>query len=415
MKDRQGLIIMTQGGTMPYRWYYLALGAVGLLFVGVIYSWSILKVPLMLEFRWSDADLAMNYTISITLFCIGSLVSGLLSKKITPRWLMWIGGLMILSGFVLTAVSVGTAAQLYLSYGVLVGGGIGIAYNVLLSTVNAWFPDKKGTSSGLLMMGFGLSSLVLGRIMSVLFDISEIGWRRAYIGLGCAIAFVLLLCGLILKKPSPSNIVLPAAKKAEKSQEGFEVRDYTPKEMLFRPTFWIYYIFGMLSASVGSAVISFARELSISLGATVAFATLLVGLLSLCNGLGRVLCGLAFDFLGRRRTMLLTSAITAIAPALMLLAILRGSLPSAVISLALTGISYGSNPTISSALISAFYGMRDYSVNYSISNTKLMFSSLSAIISTALFASTGGYLAPFALLFGQAVIALILCFLIRHP
>ena len=35
--------------------------------------------------------------------------------------------------------------MLYLSYGVITATGIGFAYNVVLSTVQAWFPDKKGT------------------------------------------------------------------------------------------------------------------------------------------------------------------------------------------------------------------------------------------------------------------------------
>lgn len=396
------------------RWGYLAVSGLGLLFVGIIYAWSVLKVPLAAAFPWTDAQLAAAYTVSMSFFCIGSLISGWCNNKIHFRYALWAGGAMILSGLILTSRLRGGIFGLYLTYGVLVGCGIGVAYNVLLATANAWFPDKKGTSSGLLMMCFGFSSLVLGKAAAALFDMEQIGWRKTYAGLGAAIFIILLVCSFLLEKPSAAT-PLPKASKRSLAKKAFAELDYAPGEMIVRPTFWIYYIYGILSAAVGSAVISFARELSISLGASVGFATTLVGALSVCNGLGRVLCGLAFDHLGRRKTMLLSGIVTVLAPALMLAAIPNRLLPLAVISLCLTGISYGTNPTISSALISSFYGMRDYAMNYSISNSKLMFSSFAAPVAAALLTATGGYLAPFALLTGLAVISLILCLFIRHP
>lgn len=401
--------------TLPRnRWGYLSIGAIGLLFVGIIYAWSIIKVPLAAEFPWTSSQLALNYTISMSFFCIGSLISGWCSKRMSLQRLLLASAAMIFSGFVLTSRLIGNIIGLYLAYGVLIGCGIGIAYNTLLTATTAWFPDKKGTSSGLLMMCFGFSSLILGKTAEILFDMSTIGWRKTYCGFGLAIAIILAACSFILKRPS-SDTVLPKAAQKSKPETSFEPRDYTPKEMLSRPTFWIYYVYGILGASVGSAVISFARELSVSLGATTAFATLLVGMLSMCNGLGRVVCGFAFDYLGRQKTMFLSSLITALAPALMLGALLGNSLPLAVTSLGLTGISYGMNPTISSAFIGSFYGMRDYSMNYSISNSKLMFSSFAATFATALLTATGSYTAPFLLLLGLALVSLALCFFIRHP
>ena len=60
------------------------------------------------------------------------------------------------------AVDAGGLTVLYVGYGVLCGAGCGIAYNTVIATVNAWFPDRVGFSSGALMMGFGIGGLVLG-------------------------------------------------------------------------------------------------------------------------------------------------------------------------------------------------------------------------------------------------------------
>ena len=99
----------------------------------------------------------------------------------------------------------------------------------------------------------------------------------------------------------------------------------------------------------------------------------------------------------------------------MLAAFLSCSLPLAILSFCLTGVSYGTVPTVSAAFIAAFYGTKDYALNYSISNTKLLFSSFSATAAAALLSSTGSYFAPFVLLFAMAVAAFVLVFAIRKP
>jgi MFS family permease len=55
--------------------------------------------------------------------------------------------------------------------------GIGTVYNVVISTITSWFPDKRATASGIMMMCFGASSLVLGPVSGKL--IHMLGWSVA--------------------------------------------------------------------------------------------------------------------------------------------------------------------------------------------------------------------------------------------
>lgn len=396
------------------RWRYLAVSAVGLLFVGIIYAWSILKVPFSAEFGWEPSKLAFNYTLTMCFFCVGSLISGFLAKKVSFRLILPVSGVLICLGYYLVSNMTGEhISSLYLSYGVIFGLGIGLAYNTLLSVGNAWFPDKKGTSSGILMMCFGFSTMIIGKQAAKMFDAEAFGWRKTFLLLGFAVLVVLIVCTLCLNRPG-SDVVFPK-KKASGQKEEFEQRDYSTAEVIRRPAFWIFYIYGTLAASVGSAVISFARELSMSMGAEAAMATTLVGVLSVCNGLGRILCGLSFDRIGRRNTMLAVSGVSVLAPVIMLLAISQNSLTFCILSLCLTGVSYGCCPTISSAFISTFYGMKDFSLNYSISNTKMLISSFAATMASSLLVSTGSYMAPFMMLTGFAAVSLLLNFAIKRP
>lgn len=396
------------------RWLYLAVGGVTLLFIGVIYAWSIFKVPLGQAFQWSDSQLSLAYTLTMCFFCLGSLISGWLVKRLSLRTILFISAAAILAGYVWTVNMSGSILMLYLAYSALIGGGVGIAYNTIVSLGNAWFPDKKGICSGIMMMCFGFSTMVVGKVSARLFDVPQVGWQKTFLGLGVLISLILVICAMVLKAPG-AGANLPAPKPARGRKENFEQRDFSTREMLRRPSFWICYVYGTFHAAVGSAMFNFAGDVTKSFGATAAMATTLVSVLSICNGLGRVLCGLAFDYLGRKMAMFLSNVITVLSPGIMLVALAADSLPLAVVSICLAGLSYGTSPTISSTFTAAFYGTRDFALNYSVTNTKLLFASFAATVTSALLTATGTYMAPFALLLGLAVAAFVLNFFIRRP
>ena len=305
--------------------------------------------------------------------------------------------------------------MLYVSYGVITALGIGLAYNVVISTVSAWFPDKKGTCSGALMMGFGASALVLGNLSSALIESPSVGWQTTFLILGIALGVVLLLAGLILRQPAPGTPLPQPQPKKQSKDEGFTVQDLTPGQMVRRFTFWRAFICIVFLSAVGNSVISFARDLAISVGAEAALATTLVGILSVCNGLGRIAIGAIFDIIGRRKTMLLANLIAIVAAAVTLASVFTGSVPLCIVGLCVTGVSYGACPTISSAFTSAFYGTKHFSVNFSVMNFNLMGASFIATASSLLLKNSGGYIAPFAMLLALAVVALVLNVSIRRP
>jgi len=406
---------MNDTKALSRRWTYLAVGIVGMLFAGVLYAWSILKSPLAAEFGWGTSQLALNFTLAMSFFCIGGLVGAQLAKRAGHRVALAAAGVLSALGFGLTATLSGSSvAMLYLTYGVLAGLGIGIAYNVLISTVSAWFPDKKGLCSGCLMMGFGASALVLGNAADAMFQ-SALGWRTTYVVVGVAICLVLAAAGLLLRKPGADQVFpQPKAVKAA-GTESFETRDYTTREMLRRPPFWMAFFCISFLAAVGSSVISFAKDLALSVSAPEALAVTLVGVLSVCNGLGRILTGGVFDAIGRRKTMLCANVLTICAAGVTLLAVNIGSLPLCIAGLCLTGMSYGSCPTVMTAFTSSFYGMKYLSTNVAIMTFTVMVGSLIAMVSNKVLEVTGGYPATFVMLLALTFAALVLNVMIKKP
>ena len=391
---------------MNIRWFYMAIGVVSMLFAGVLYAWSILKAPLAAEFGWGASALALNFTLAMTFFCIGGLLGAWLSGRAGHRNALVVSALLSAVGFILTAVLRNVpVAVLYITYGVLAGLGIGIAYNVVIATVSAWFPDKKGLCSGCLMMGFGASALVLGNAADAMFK-SNLGWRSTYVILGVSIFMVICIAAFLLKRPE--------IQQNEKTEHiSNEAEGYTSVQMLCKSSFWMAFFCISFLAAVGSSVISFAKDLALSVRAPEALAVSLVGVLSVCNGIGRILTGAIFDAIGCRKTMVCANILTICAAAVTLLAVCVHSLPLCIIGLCLTGLSYGSCPTITAAFTSTFFGLRYFSSKMALMTFTVMVGSFVATAANKVLEVTGGYTSSFVMLLCLTFIALVLNAFIR--
>jgi OFA family oxalate/formate antiporter-like MFS transporter len=318
-------------------------------------------------------------------------------------------------GFILTSLLNGSSVViLYVTYGVLAGLGIGIAYNVVIATVSSWFPDKKGLCSGCLMMGFGASALLLGNLADAMFK-SDMGWRTTYVILGVSIFVVILVSALLLKKPGADIIFPESAALGNKKEKKSEQKDFTSIKMLCHPSFWMTFLCISFLAAVGSSVISFAKDMALSVNAPEALAVSLVGVLSVCNGIGRIITGAVFDVIGCRKTMICANLITICAAGVTLLAVTVKSLPLCIIGLCLTGMSYGSCPTITAASTSSFFGMKYFSNNMALMTFTVMIGSFIATAANKVLEITGGYTGAFVMLLALTFVALILNIFIRKP
>ena len=384
------------------RWLRLALGAFALFFAGIIYAWSVIKAPFA-AFGWTSSQLGLNYTITMSMFCLGGLFSGLLNKKLSSKIRMTASGIMVAGGFVLTSTLSADSPVflLYLGYGILAGLGIGVVYNVVISLTSAWFPDKKGVCSGVLMMAFGFSSFVLGNVAAKLFSNAAFGWSKTYLVYGILIGAVLLVCGLFIRAPKPEE--LPAVtKKANAVQQ-----DFTSVQMLKRPSFWQLFLFFILFSAVGSVTLAFGKDILLSGGLAEGTAVTLASLLAIFNGFGRLASGAIFDALGIRKTQYITSAVAISASGIALLGIAVKVPAVVVVGVALCAFSYGFSPTVSAAFANAFYGPKNFSLNYALLNLILIPSAFYATIAGKIVDGTGSFIAVFALLLGCSLIGLV--------
>ena len=241
---------------------------------------------------------------------------------------------------------------------------------------------------------------------------SSVGWRATYVVLGVALLVVLSLAGVVLKKPEAVTKKTDLEKAPEEENKK---QDFTSRQMLCRPSFWMAFLCISFLAAVGSSVISFAKDLAMSVNAPETLAVSLVGVLSVCNGLGRILTGAVFDIIGCRKTMICANLITICAAAVTLFAVNFGSLVLCIVGVCLTGMSYGACPTITAAFTSSFFGMKYFSNNMALMTFTVMVGSFVATASNKVLEMTGGYTATFIMLLALTFVALVLNLFIRKP
>ena len=86
------------------RWSFVLAGVGVLLLAGVVYAWSVLSVSIAQEFPdWSRAKLSLTFTLLMAFFCIGQISCGFVGARMKPRTGIWLGGTLLLAGFVVSA------------------------------------------------------------------------------------------------------------------------------------------------------------------------------------------------------------------------------------------------------------------------------------------------------------------------
>lgn len=380
------------------RWGYLIAGTVMLLCLGLIYAWSIFKIPINEIYpEWSLSQLSITFTISIICFVLGGIVGGKLLFKFSSRAVVLISGALIFCGFFgvssLDNFSSGTGLiLLYIFYGILGGLGVGIGYNGIISSVGKWFPDKQGFCSGVLLMGFGFGGIVLGGLVSAL--IGEMGLFSTFRALSIGIAVIMILGSFFIKKPETSQAKAVGGGK-----------DYTVGEMIKTSAFWIFFIWLILVNSTAMIVINSAASIAVAFGAPAVLGLLV----SVFNGAGRVLWGAIFDKKGRKLTMTLIVLVVIVAGILLTIGAKVFAASIVLVGMILVGISYGGSPTISAAFINKAYGAKNFPLNFSIINCSLIPAALiGPIVSSFLIEKSGGnYNTTFVMVIVLGVVAFI--------
>ena len=389
---------------MNYKTHRLASGTGMLLVLGLIYAWSIFRAPLTGLFPdWTPTKISMTFTISMIFFCIGGFISGQLALKIPHRLLVRISALLILTGFALITFLLDPAAEqrslylLYLFYGVFGGGGVGLSYNAIISSITRWYPSRTGMASGVLLLGFGIGGLVLGSVVSVI--AGYIGIIRVFLVLGILIAAILSALSFLIRIPTPEETAILNTNISDTDLNRGNTdakREYTLIEAVKTSAFWIYFIWTIAIGTGGLLVVNSAANIAVYYGGTAVLGLIV----SVFNGIGRITLGMLFDRFGRTKAMYYNSSLMLLGGIVLVIGAVTGHIIYILIGLPLMGISFGGGSPMASAVMMRFYGPKNFSVTFATVTFGLVPAAvIGPLVSSRLQEVSGGaYLSTFVML-----------------
>jgi OFA family oxalate/formate antiporter-like MFS transporter len=312
------------------RWFIALAGTAMQLCLGTVYAWSYFQKPLVEAYGWSNSQVAWTFSLAICCLGLAAAWGGLQLPRVGPRRLAMIGGVLFGVGHLVAALALRwkSLALLHLGYGVLGGFGLGLGYVTPVATVAKWFPDKKGLTTGMVIMGFGFGALLMSKLFAPLLYRASGGNLVvvfAWLGIGFMLSVVSL--GAVLRNPppgfSPAVADVPPAGAVVVLSDARPTEDNRTLPSLFSrrfATMWLVFFANILA---GISLISFqsplfqnlwhSRDPGLSKEALAAYGATLIAVSSLFNGAGRMLWGGLSDHIGRVRTfqIMLASQIAA--------------------------------------------------------------------------------------------------------
>jgi MFS transporter, OFA family, oxalate/formate antiporter len=282
------------------RWWIALAGVLLQMALGAVYAWSVFRVPLVKAFHWTISEVTLTFTIAIFVLGFASFFGGLWLKRVGPRVVAMTGGALYGVGVFLASLSSNGLWWLYMSYGVIGGIGLGLAYIVPVAVLLNWFPDKRGLMTGVAVGGFGAGALVTAPFATRL--IQSVGVLKIFAYLGVVFFIVTVAAGCFMQNP-PQGWAPEGWTPKQKDAAHKAAKNFTLGEALGRWQWWALWLLLFLNTSAGISVISQEAPMFQELaGITAIVAAGMVGAVSIGNAAGRVFWAWASDSITRKVT-----------------------------------------------------------------------------------------------------------------
>ena len=354
---------MTNSKTVNKGWRVTFAGTGINLALGVLYTWSVIKAAIPVDWGWTAAQKSDPYALACFVFAIAMIPAGRLQDKIGPRWVASIGGVMVALGCIIAGLAGSSYLGFVVGFGIFGGIGIGFGYAAATPAAVKWFPaSQTGLIAGLVVAGFGLASVYIAPTAQALLNAYGVSTTMIIFG----VAFLIIVVGLsqLLQNP-PAGYIPFDAKAHLRPTDVAAARppvEMNWKEMIRTTNFWMFWTMYVFGAAAGLMVIGSAATMAKTSLGTAAFVAVVV--LSVGNAGGRILAGVVSDRIGRQWTLFVAFMIQS-----MVVLIPLFFADNAVIllfALMTIGACYGANLTLFPSATKDQFGMKSFGLNYGV-------------------------------------------------
>ncbi len=381
--------------------------------IGTVYCWSLFKADIANYIGSSLGEVEWAFSLAIFVLGMSAAFGGRLVEKDIHK-----SSLLAMIFFVVGMAGTGffiyqkSLLGIYISYGIVMGIGLGIGYLTPVKTLMLWFKEQKGLATGLAVAGFGLAKVIASPLMEslmgardntgMLVDPTSI-YTMFYIL--AAIYFVMMFIGhLTLKKPFGSE------------EENMEGQHFSYIKVLKNKTFIGIWLMFYINITCGLALISQEKGMLAFIG--FGAIGLVSSLTAIFNAGGRV----AFSSLGDRLSdrnsiykIIFFSSIAAILATIVFDGMNNAYAILIIALLCIVNAGYGGGFSSLPPLLSDRFGLDSISTVHGLTLSAWAFAGLSGNqLSTFILEQTGSYdIMLYVILAMFAVAALISIFVVK--
>lgn len=340
------------------RYVVAVAGVLFHLMLGSVYAWSVYTQSIQEQTGWSESSITFAFSIAIFFLGMSAAFMGRLVERFGPRVTGTIASFCYGAGTMLTGLAVHQQRLwlLYVAYGVIGGIGLGSGYVTPVSTIIKWFPKRRGMATGCAIMGFGFAAMITSPFAHLLID--HVGVEVTFYTLGAVYFIVMIAAAQFIQPPKASP--LADSQTNTPIEAGISLmggQQLTASQAVRTREFRLLWLMLFINITCGIGLVAAASPMAQEITSmTAAKAALMVGVIGIFNGLGRLAWASISDYLGRPNTFSIVFALEAIL--LLSLMILHSSyLFTIALCIILSG--YGAGFSVIPAYLSDIFGTKD--------------------------------------------------------
>ena len=254
--------------------------------IGSVYCWSLIKNNIASEMNVASSNIEFAFSLAIFFLGMSAAFCGRFIEK-NVKYSSLISAICFTSGLLLTTIAMylHSISLLFLSYGCIMGIGLGIGYLSPVKTLMLWFSEHKGLATGISISGFGLSKAILSPFIewcNANYSIYITLWTISLVSMFC-----MLLASALIKKPDGWV----------ETTDKFSLKDVW--KTITNPDYIKIYLIFYLNITLGLSLISFEKDLCLTNG--IVAVGIISSLTAFFNTLGRFGYSTCSDFLQRKQ------------------------------------------------------------------------------------------------------------------
>jgi MFS family permease len=235
-------------GRVFYGWWIVTIGCVQDAVKGGLFNtgFTLYFLPVLTELNLSRAATSLPFSLSRLEAALGAPLVGYLIDRFDVRVMLVVGTLLAGLGLILLSLTHSYLLFLLVFIGPLSFGFQAGFNQATLAAVNSWFRRKRGLAMAIVQTGQAIGGVVIFPLVAL--AVLNLGWRTAAV-LSGLVVFMLLPLVLLIRRSPESMGLLPdgersSSPESDRTAGGLALalrdeREFTTREALRTPTFWL--------------------------------------------------------------------------------------------------------------------------------------------------------------------------------